>query len=169
MAHVLRGFPCLGHFPRRCAAGIEQAIHSPHDRILHPCTEWYARKLHVLGTPHQSQVCMCFLVHHNPQCSCYPPFVPSMSNCAPHADTCSFCFYAHPYSKNATSDPTYGLANHQHPTASVREGERWMKNVYEALRNGPKWNSTMYDVLLVVEQCHIVTCCAAVSISLSIL
>ena len=23
------------------------------------------------------------------------------------------------------------------------EGERWMKNVYEALRNGPRWNKTL--------------------------
>ena len=40
--------------------------------------------------------------------------------------------------------PSYGLANHQHPVASVLEGERLMKNVYEALRNGPKWNSTLF-------------------------
>ena len=52
-------------------------------------------------------------------------------------------------SKNATTDPTYGLANHQHPTASVREGERWMKNVYESLRNGPKWNSTLLIITCV--------------------
>lgn len=39
--------------------------------------------------------------------------------------------------------PSYGLANHQHPVASVREGERWMKDVYEALRNGPAWNRTL--------------------------
>ena len=38
---------------------------------------------------------------------------------------------------------TFGLANHQHPVASVREGERWMKNVYEALRNGPQWEQTL--------------------------
>ena len=46
-------------------------------------------------------------------------------------------------SKNATHDRTYGLPNHQHPIASVREGERWMKNVYEALRSSPTWNSTL--------------------------
>ena len=28
--------------------------------------------------------------------------------------------------------------------ASVLEGERLMKNVYESLRQGPKWNSTLY-------------------------
>ena len=44
---------------------------------------------------------------------------------------------------NASHDCTYGLANHQHPTASVREGERWMKDVYEAVRNGPKWEQTL--------------------------
>jgi len=38
---------------------------------------------------------------------------------------------------------TFGLANHQHPIASVREGERWMKNVYEAVRNGPLWEKTL--------------------------
>lgn len=31
--------------------------------------------------------------------------------------------------KERTTDPSFGLANHQHPTASVREGERLMKNV----------------------------------------
>ena len=30
-------------------------------------------------------------------------------------------------SKNASHDKTYGLPNHQHPIASVREGERWMQ------------------------------------------
>ena len=39
--------------------------------------------------------------------------------------------------------PSYGLANHQHPTSSVREGERWMKNIYEAVRNSPAWNKTL--------------------------
>ena len=46
-------------------------------------------------------------------------------------------------SKNASHDKTYGLPNHQHPIASVREGERWMKNVYESLRNSPNWNNTL--------------------------
>jgi len=49
-------------------------------------------------------------------------------------------------SKTKTSDPSYGLANHQHPVASVLEGERLMKNVYEAVRNGPKWNSTLFII-----------------------
>jgi len=48
--------------------------------------------------------------------------------------------------KNRTADPSFGLANHQHPTASVREGERLMKNVYEALRKGPKWESTLFVI-----------------------
>lgn len=47
-------------------------------------------------------------------------------------------------SKNASHLPSLGLMNHQHPTASVREGERLMKNVYEGLRSGPKWNSTLF-------------------------
>ena len=34
----------------------------------------------------------------------------------------------------------YGLINSQHPVASVLEGERLIKNVYEAVRNGPQWN-----------------------------
>jgi len=46
----------------------------------------------------------------------------------------------------AANSSTYGLANHQHPEASVREGERWMKNVYEALRNGPQWEQTLLIV-----------------------
>jgi phospholipase C len=46
-------------------------------------------------------------------------------------------------SSAAKDDPTYGLANHQHPQASVKEGERWMKNVYEALRASPQWNNTL--------------------------
>lgn len=49
----------------------------------------------------------------------------------------------HPNPK-AKGDRTYGLPNHQHPIASVREGERWMKDVYEALRNGPSWNKTLF-------------------------
>ena len=28
----------------------------------------------------------------------------------------------------------------------MREGERLMKNVYEALRNGPLWNETLYII-----------------------
>lgn len=43
----------------------------------------------------------------------------------------------------ANSSRTFGLANHQHPVASVREGERWMKDVYEALRASPQWNETL--------------------------
>lgn len=44
---------------------------------------------------------------------------------------------------NARNTTSFGLANHQHPTASVREGERWMKDIYEAVRNGPKWENTL--------------------------
>lgn len=43
----------------------------------------------------------------------------------------------------ARNTSTFGLPNHQHPIASVREGERWIKNVYEALRNGPRWEETL--------------------------
>lgn len=50
---------------------------------------------------------------------------------------------------NATHEPSFGLANHQHPTASVLEGERLMKNTYEALRHGPAWNEVGGDTLSV--------------------
>ena len=60
---------------------------------------------------------------------------------------------------NATGNKSYGLANHQHPTSSVREGERWMKNIYEAIRNGPQWESTLliftYVVLLLISPLHL--------------
>jgi phospholipase C len=36
-----------------------------------------------------------------------------------------------------------GLPNDQHPDHSFREGERLIKNVYEALRNSPLWNDTL--------------------------
>lgn len=45
--------------------------------------------------------------------------------------------------RRESSRRSYGMANHQHPVASVREGERLMKDVYEAVRNGPQWNSTL--------------------------
>ena len=48
--------------------------------------------------------------------------------------------------KAARNSSTYGLPNHQHPRASVQEGERWMKNVYEALRKGPLWEQTLLIV-----------------------
>jgi phospholipase C len=48
----------------------------------------------------------------------------------------------HPDPK-AKSSKSLGLANHQHPQSSVQEGERWMKNVYEAVRNGPLWEKTL--------------------------
>jgi len=55
-------------------------------------------------------------------------------------------------SKNVSpGDRTFGLPNHQHPVSSVLEGERWMKNVYESLRNGPNWNKTL---LLVTHDEH---------------
>lgn len=47
---------------------------------------------------------------------------------------------------NASDLPSYGLANHQHPVASVREGERLMKNVYEAVRQGPCWEQSLLVV-----------------------
>jgi len=44
---------------------------------------------------------------------------------------------------SAHDNRTYGLPNHQHPIASVLEGERWIKEVYESLRKGPNWNETL--------------------------
>eukprot|EP00940_MAST-03C_sp_MAST-3C-sp2_P000056 g56.t1 len=44
---------------------------------------------------------------------------------------------------NAAGNKSFGLANHQHPTSSVREGERWMRDIYTAVRNGPLWDSTL--------------------------
>ncbi|KAL4454684.1 hypothetical protein ABPG74_021889 [Tetrahymena malaccensis] len=44
---------------------------------------------------------------------------------------------------NYNNTKSFGLMNDQHPNHSVREGERLMKNVYEALRNGPLWNQTL--------------------------
>jgi len=44
------------------------------------------------------------------------------------------------------STHSYGLPNNQHPPAWVREGERLFKDVYEALRNGPKWNETLFII-----------------------
>jgi phospholipase C len=41
-------------------------------------------------------------------------------------------------SANASHLPSFGLPNHQHPTASVLEGERLMKNVYEGAPPPPK-------------------------------
>lgn len=32
----------------------------------------------------------------------------------------------------------------QHPDASVREGEKLIKEIYEAIRAGPKWNETLF-------------------------
>lgn len=36
----------------------------------------------------------------------------------------------------------FGLPNDMHPPHSMREGERLIKNVYEALRSSPRWNDT---------------------------
>lgn len=44
----------------------------------------------------------------------------------------------------SNTGPSMGLPNHQHPVSSVKEGERLYKNVYEALRNGPNWNNTLF-------------------------
>lgn len=41
---------------------------------------------------------------------------------------------------NLNNTKSYGLMNDQHPDHSIREGERLIKNVYEAVRNGPLWN-----------------------------
>merc|ERR1712190_201294 len=47
------------------------------------------------------------------------------------------------FTSDNCSRPSFCMANTQHPADSVREGERLMKDVYEALRNGPQWNSTL--------------------------
>ncbi|KAL4464224.1 hypothetical protein ABPG73_002764 [Tetrahymena malaccensis] len=44
---------------------------------------------------------------------------------------------------NLNNTKSFGLPNDQHPNHSIREGERLIKNVYEALRNGPLWNQTL--------------------------
>lgn len=44
----------------------------------------------------------------------------------------------------SNTGPSRGLPNHQHPVSSVREGERLYKNIYEALRQGPAWNHTLF-------------------------
>eukprot|EP00939_MAST-03C_sp_MAST-3C-sp1_P001220 g1220.t1 len=44
---------------------------------------------------------------------------------------------------NASGNKSFGLANHQHPTSSVREGERWMRDIYQAVRASPNWESTL--------------------------
>eukprot|EP00658_Telonema_sp_P-2_P028904 TRINITY_DN2205_c0_g1_i8.p1 TRINITY_DN2205_c0_g1~~TRINITY_DN2205_c0_g1_i8.p1 ORF type:complete len:314 (+),score=62.36 TRINITY_DN2205_c0_g1_i8:241-1182(+) len=44
---------------------------------------------------------------------------------------------------NATHAKSFGLANHQHPTASVMEGERWMRDIYTAIRKSPSWEKTL--------------------------
>mmetsp|Transcript_34918 Transcript_34918/g.53604 ORF Transcript_34918/g.53604 Transcript_34918/m.53604 type:complete len:172 (-) Transcript_34918:448-963(-) len=38
----------------------------------------------------------------------------------------------------------WGLPNDQHPPHSMQEGERLIKNVYEALRNSSFWNETLF-------------------------
>ena len=35
------------------------------------------------------------------------------------------------------------VANHSSITVSMRKGERYIKDIYEALRSGPKWQNTM--------------------------
>ncbi|KAL4497152.1 hypothetical protein ABPG72_019472 [Tetrahymena utriculariae] len=47
---------------------------------------------------------------------------------------------------NMNNTRSFGLPNDQHPDHSIKEGERLMKNVYEALRNGPKWNETLFII-----------------------
>jgi phospholipase C len=44
---------------------------------------------------------------------------------------------------------TYGVdkvPTWQHPDASVLEGERLIKDIYEAIRRGPKWNETLFII-----------------------
>ena len=43
-----------------------------------------------------------------------------------------------------TVQPDGSLPTWQHPEASVREGERLIKQVYEALRAGPGWERTLF-------------------------
>lgn len=38
------------------------------------------------------------------------------------------------------------LPSWQHPDASIREGERLIKDVYEALRSSPVWNETLFII-----------------------
>ena len=35
------------------------------------------------------------------------------------------------------------VANQNSVTVSMRKGERFIKDIYEALRSGPKWQNTM--------------------------
>ena len=35
----------------------------------------------------------------------------------------------------------------QHPDASVMEGERLIKSIYEAIRAGPKWKETLFIII----------------------
>ena len=45
-----------------------------------------------------------------------------------------------------TTPITGPLPSWQHPDASVQEGERLIKKVYEVLRSGPRWNSTLFII-----------------------
>eukprot|EP01121_Diplochlamys_sp_Union-15-3_P002353 TRINITY_DN1205_c0_g1_i2.p1 TRINITY_DN1205_c0_g1~~TRINITY_DN1205_c0_g1_i2.p1 ORF type:complete len:267 (-),score=59.07 TRINITY_DN1205_c0_g1_i2:104-904(-) len=45
-----------------------------------------------------------------------------------------------------TIDDTYP-ANDQHPSHDVAEGEKFLKQLYEAVRNSPQWNSTALIIL----------------------
>ena len=48
--------------------------------------------------------------------------------------------------KSKYYEPDHGLSNWQHPVASILEGERLIKNIYEALRSGPKWKNTLFII-----------------------
>ncbi len=50
------------------------------------------------------------------------------------------------YNPDLKDAKSFGLMNDQHPAHSIKEGERLMKNVYEALRNGPLWNETLFII-----------------------
>lgn len=45
-----------------------------------------------------------------------------------------------------TDEPSRGLPNWQHPVASVLEGERMIKNVYESLRKSKLWAQSLLIV-----------------------
>ncbi|EGR31587.1 phosphoesterase family protein, putative [Ichthyophthirius multifiliis] len=50
------------------------------------------------------------------------------------------------YNSTLNNTKSFGLMNDQHPNHSIKEGERLIKNVYEALRNGPLWNQTLFII-----------------------
>lgn len=41
-------------------------------------------------------------------------------------------------------------SNDQHPDHDVALGERYMKDIYEALRAGPAWNDTLFIITVII-------------------